>query len=217
MRKIDLEKNHSRKSVQAVFDAWAEDYHADGMEQGHLQSVREAFGMIPESEGAYLEIGFGNGYGIEAMASRQYRNGSCYGLDISAKMAEKAASRLLEFRNVRLYTCDFLDWKSPENIRYSCIFSMEVFYYFRDLQKALDKAASLLAPGGLLMVLVNYYQENKATHDWPESLGTEMILWSAKQYEQGFRKSGLDSVRQVMLANGDGLGTLCTTGTRSRV
>lgn len=48
-----------QRSAKEIFDVWALDHHADGMEQSHWISVREAFQKIPSSGGNYLEIGFG--------------------------------------------------------------------------------------------------------------------------------------------------------------
>ncbi|MBN1783317.1 class I SAM-dependent methyltransferase [bacterium] len=201
-----------KKSAKDIFDTWALDYHAEGMEKGHWQSVSRAFREIPESDGNYLEIGFGNGYGLLHMTEHQYRNGLCYGLDISPNMAEITQKRLQAYNNVHLDTGNFLTWIPPVAVRFSCIFSMEVFYYFQDIQDGIDRAVSFLDPAGMLMVLVNYYTENTVTHSWPNDLGTRMTLWSASQYREGFEKAGLVKIRQIRLPGGDGLGTLCTWG-----
>ena len=204
-----------KRMAQQVFDEWARDYHADGMEDSHRQSVRLAFRNIPRSSGNYLEIGIGNGYGIRHMASNQYNRGICYGLDISANMVKKAQNRMKDLTNVRLAQADFLTWEPPENIRFSSIFSMEVFYYFTDIQAGIDRAVSFLEPEGRLFVLVNYYRENESTHSWSDDLNTPMTLWSEKDYEEAFIRAGLMEIQQMRINKGpDDQGTLCTIGTK---
>lgn len=184
------------KSTQEVFNSWAQDYHADGMEEHHWPRVRQALEFIPEMTGNYLEIGVGNGYGIHYIATHQFAHGQCYGLDLSPNMIERARQKIEGLRNVHLESADFLTWQPKSGLRFSLIFSMEVFYYFHDIQAGIDKALSLLKPGGMLMVLVNYYKEHQASHSWPEELDTPMQLWSASDYLSGFEKAGLQNVQQ---------------------
>lgn len=205
----------SSHTPQQVFDQWALDTRADGMERCHRASVSRAFSLIPESGGHYLEIGTGNGYGIHYMATHQYQNGQCVGLDVSPNMVRKTEKRLQGLDNVRLETADFLNWKPPGTLLFSCIFSMEVFYYFQDIRAGVERAVCLLEPEGMLLVLVNYYLENEITHSWPEDLGTPMTLWSQSQYLEAFQKSGLKKIKQERFDTGDGLGTLCTRGIKS--
>ena len=184
------------KKVQKVFDSWAQDYHADGMEKSHWTSVKQAFSLIPKNNGNYLEIGIGNGYGIHHMATHQFSKGQCYGLDISPIMVDRARHRLNELSHVTLQSEDFLKWQPPPEIRFSFIFSMEAFYYFNDIQQGIHRAAKLLQPGGTLMVLVNYYLENTISHSWPEELDTPMVLWSKADYRNGFSKAGFQHIEQ---------------------
>ena len=202
-----------RRTAKDVFDDWALDYHADGMEKSHWQSVQEAFQIIPDSDGNYLEIGFGNGYGIKYLATHQYKTGQCYGLDISPNMVQKASQTVSDLKNVHLEAGDFLTWTPRKNIQFSCIFSMEVFYYFEDIRKGIIKASSLLKPNGRLMVLVNHYLENPESHTWPGDLNTPMALWSRKDYLKGFQSAGFRDIHQCRLDQKSNLpGTLCTVG-----
>ena len=201
------------RSAESVFDEWAMDEHAAGMEKSHWRNVRKAFEEIPESDGAYLEIGIGNGYGIHHMAMHQYASGTCFGIDMSTNMIRKARERLRGVHNIHLAAGDFMAWEPPLGVFFTCIFSMEVFYYFADIEAGIRRAASLLAPGGLLMVLVNYYRENRESHSWPRDLKTPMTLWSESDYLNAFKRAGLVRlVQQRFRENEDGEGTLCTQG-----
>ncbi len=206
------------KSVKDVFDTWAQDYHAEGMEQSHWFSVKQAFTTISPSDGNYLEIGVGNGYGIHYMATHQFYRGTCYGLDISSHMVQRAREKTKNLTNVRLSAENFLEWKNPPDLRFALIFSMEVYYYFPDIQRGIDKAVSILDGSGVLMVLVNYYEENTISHTWPEELSTPMVLWNQEDYIKGFKKAGLQAVQQEIILpenTSRNLGTLLTRGVLS--
>lgn len=201
------------RTAKDVFNDWAKDYHAEGMEKSHWQSVQEAFQMIPESNSNYLEIGFGNGYGIKHMASHQYKEGKCFGLDISPNMVQKASQNISGLGNIHLESGNFLTWTPRKGIQFSCIFSMEVFYYFEDIRKGIEKAFSLLEANGRLIVLVNHYLENQESHSWAKDLNTAMTLWSEKDYIQGFQSAGFRDIHQCRLnQKSNSPGTLCTTG-----
>jgi SAM-dependent methyltransferase len=187
------------RTAKEVFEAWGRDHHADGMESEHWPRVREIFDRITPSDDDYLEIGVGNGYGLAHMATRQFRNGRCLGMDLSASMVERARVRTRELANVEVVVGDFLSWDFGDR-RFGTIFSMEVFYYFPDVNEGIAKAWSLLVPGGRLLVAVNFYQENARSADWPDRLGTPMQRWSAGEYVEGFRRAGFTSVESCRIA-----------------
>lgn len=208
------------RTAREVFDDWARDHHADGMERGHRPRVEQAWRTIPDQEGNYLEVGVGNGYGIRHMATGPFRHGHCVGLDLSPPMAERARDAIDGLANARIECGDFLTWRPEFPQPFALIFSMEVFYYFSDIQKGIDHAVELLEPGGTLMVLVNFYREHQASHRWPGDLDTPMTLWSAAEYRAGFERSGLVDVSQEFyfdppeVAEPGDPGTLATRGRR---
>ena len=165
--------------------------------------MKQAIELLPPVQGNYLEIGIGNGYAIQYFAETGFSNCKYYGLDISTEMVLKTERALKHLDSVRLFHADFIEWQPPDPIQFDLIFSMEVFYYLSNIQVGLDKAASLLNPGGILMVLVNYYQENPDSHDWPRDLDVPMQLWSMDEYKDGFMDAGLQHIRQIQLKHPD--------------
>ncbi len=208
------------KTSSEVFDTWANDHRADSMATFHWPVVRQAFALIPPMSGHYLEGGCGNGYGLRHMATHQFAQGHCRGLDASFKMAELARQRCRDLPNVHVEHGDFLTWDFPRR-DLSLIFSMEVFYYFPDVQAGLDKASAVLKPGGQLWVMVDFYEENRHTHGWPQDLDTPMQRWSIEEYRQGFLRAGFEAVEQRQFvdpahqpSDPADQGTLCTVGTK---
>ena len=207
------------KSTSEVFEEWGSDNRANGMEQGHWPRVQQAFALIPKMSGNYLEIGVGNGYGIRHMATNQFSEGHCWGLDLASSMVALSKKRTENIQNITVEHGNFLEWVCPSSELFSLIFSMEVFYYFPKIQHGIDKAYSLLEPGGQLWVLVNYFKENEISHEWPCLLQTPMQLWSKQDYRDGFVNAGFSGVEQHQFTDSqkktssDG-STLCIFGTR---
>ncbi|MFQ5675327.1 MAG: class I SAM-dependent methyltransferase [bacterium] len=204
------------RTAQDIFDEWSQTGQGEGMETSHWPRVSQVLTRIPAAMGNYLEIGLGNGYALEYMATHAFARGQCYGLDVSAEMVKSAQARLSRLKNVTLEQDDFLLWQ-PRGKRFQVIFSMEVFYYFADIRAGIAKAFDLLEPGGELIVMVDFFHENTESHDWPEKMGTPMTLWSKTQYVDGFTNAGFAEVSQEEISGGpsrDGL-TLCTRGRRA--
>jgi trans-aconitate methyltransferase len=202
------------KPVKDVFDAWSKTGRGDDMAKRHWPRVKQAFSQLPPSTGNYLEIGVGNGYAIGYIAAHQFSGGNCHGIDVSGEMIRRCRENLAHLSRVTIEQADFLLWKPSTPKLFDIIFSMEVFYYFHDIQAGIDKAFSILASGGQLWVLVNYYLENTISHDWPRRVGTPMQLWSQADYKRGFKKTGFVDVNQQLLTDKsaqDGM-TLCTFG-----
>ncbi|MGD8413036.1 MAG: class I SAM-dependent methyltransferase [Candidatus Latescibacterota bacterium] len=186
------------KTAKEVFEAWGNDYHADGMETEHWPRVRRIFDLIPPSDGDFLEIGVGNGYGLAYMATRQFSEGRCLGMDLSESMVVRAQERTRALGNADVCAGDFLTWDFGER-RFDVVFSMEVFYYFDDVAAGTRKAWSILKPGGTLWVAVNYYAENLQSAGWPDLLGTSMQRLSKGGYAEGFARAGFTAVEQRMI------------------
>lgn len=201
------------KTAREVFDTWALDYHAPGMEDEHWPRVREAFDLIEESDGLYLEVGVGNGYGLFYMASNQYRYGRCLGIDVSENMVDLARKRVVGLDNVTVRHADFMKFE-PDEERPDLIFSMEVFYYLPSIREGIRHALDLLEPGGRLMILVNHFLERPESHEWPAQLDTRMELWSMQEYLEAMREIGFERVEQMIFGTPmePATGTLGTWG-----
>lgn len=205
------------RSVAALFDEWAQEDGAIDMSREHWARVEQILEAISVSDGNYLEIGPGNGYSLRYMADTRFSNGQCYGVDVSEGMIECARQEVRGLDNVHLIKTDFLTWQPPDDIKFDLIFSMEVLYYFEDLAASIHKAASLLSPGGELIVMLDYFKENSDSHSWPDDLCLPLVLWSKADYATSFSAAGLSEVTQTVITGGHlepGI-TLCTRGKRA--
>ncbi|QLL10772.1 class I SAM-dependent methyltransferase [Pseudomonas chlororaphis] len=202
--------------VEALFDEWAIEDGAVDMAREHWARVEPVLSALEPSTGRYLEIGPGNGYALEYMARSKFASGHCLAVELSQEMARMCATRVSDLDNVEIDVESFLNWRPPAGRHFDLIFSMEVFYYFEDIAAAIEKAASLLAPGGELIVMVDYYEESHESQDWAQELGVKLTRWPQARYLDAFKATGLQAVTQEVKSGGvheHGL-TLCTRGKR---
>ena len=92
---------------------------------------------------------------------------------------------------------------------------MEVFYYLEDPKKLIDNVyKNWLNQDGRLIIGIDFYKENKTSHDWSESCGIKnMKLLSEREWLSFFMNSGFKNVKTWK--NGpkkDWEGTLIITG-----
>lgn len=182
--------------VRDIFDDWARNGRAEGMEAGHGPSARVGVAALELRHGhAYLDIGCGNGYTLAWASETVGGGGRVVGLDVAPGMVSRAQERVQKLANAEVKHAAF----PVHDLGEACfdgIFSMEVFYYLKDLPAALEAARALLVPGGRFACLVDYYGENEASHAWPAQLDCEMTLLSAAGWQDAFAAAGFVDVTQ---------------------
>jgi len=195
-----------------VFSDWAQNGKDEGMEKHHNKSVMSmidfACNGLPEY--SFIDAGCGNGWVVRHI-SKDDRCCRAIGVDGSFNMIKKA--KRLDNKN-KYYCDDLLNWIPSEKV--DIVLSMEVFYYFENpglLVKHINN--NWIKSGGRLIMGIDYYQENTASHSWPEECCiTIMKLYSEKEWKGFFKKAGLKDVKSWR--NGkdkDWGGTLIVTGT----
>lgn len=184
------------EQVRELFDSWAEAGRAEGMERGHSPTARQAFDRLGVGEGTrYLDIGCGNGYTVRWAAEL---GATAVGIDVSGKMIARARAQSPE--GTRFIHAPFpLPLLKARS--FDAIFSMEVFYYLPDLPWALVSVGRLLTPGGLFACVVDYYEENEASHSWPQDVGVAMQRLSERGWRDAMEEVGLEVVEQTRLVD----------------
>lgn len=190
-------EENTEQSVQNLFDRWAVDGSADRAMQEHEYAVRQVLdNWVWNPTDHYLDIGCGNGYSLRIVAP-YVPKGQLVGVDLSGRMIEKAREETRLSVSVKFHVSSFREWEGGQN-RFDKIFSMETFYYFEDVPCAIRKAYELLKPGGVFACIVDYYEENPASWDWPkpEKCGVPMQRFNKKEWEGMFLDAGFRDVRQ---------------------
>ena len=199
-------------SVRAEFDEWAQSGRDREMADRHWHTAKHVLARMPiETGDVVLDLGTGSGYAARALSAAGGA-GRAYGLDASPEMA----------RNARSYTRTERSATDPPSTRdgpdeatgdvgflvgdfghlpfaddaVDHAFTMEAFYYATDPRAALREVYRILRPGGTFFCAVNFYEENRHSHDWPERVGVGMTRWSREEYREAFRAAGLHVAEQ---------------------
>lgn len=183
--------------VREVFDDWARNGRAEGMERGHGPAARLAFDRLELSPGQrYLDVGCGNGYTVRWAAASD-PTVIALGVDLSTEMVERARELSAELPNASFRQTA---WPPPAPLgTFDAVFSMETFYYLPDLAAGLAAVHDALAPGGRFACVVDYYTENPESHGWPDALGVPMHLLDEAGWRRAFEGAGLAVVEQSRL------------------
>lgn len=194
----DQHKSEQVDKVRAVFDEWAGLGRAEGMERGHGPVARQAFEALGVgAKTRYLDVGCGNGYTVR-WAAQDATEVPPLGIDVSSAMIERAA-QMSEGTHARFVRSEFPSASLAKDGPFDAIFSMEVFYYLPDLELALRSVQELLAPGGRFALVIDYYEENVASHSWPDDLGVHMHRLSADGWRKVMEDAGLTVLDQKRL------------------
>lgn len=197
-----------QESVARLFDQWALAGRAEGMERSHAPAARPAFDALEVGAGhRYLDVGCGNGYSVRWAAEAGASD--AVGIDLSEEMIRRARARSAGLAGVRFVHGAF---PSPELEpgAFDRIFSMEAFYYVADLDAALAATASLLAPEGRFVCVVDHFLENPDSHSWSSDLGLELHLLGAAEWRERLARAGFVDIEQEQVT----AGSLLTSGRR---
>ena len=196
-----------------VFGEWAAKGKDEGMEKNHAIPVKEMIDFIfsnRKKKFSFLDLGCGNGWVVREIV----KNPLCYravGIDGAENMISKANS--LSDSNEYILG-DINSFNSKE--KYDVIHSMEVLYYLDNPKEVIKKISnSWLEDNGRLIIGIDHYYENTASHSWQDKVGTRMLMFNEKEWILMFKEAGLQNV-QSWRANksSDWEGTLVITGVR---
>ena len=202
-----------KKSPIDIFSQWVVQGKDDGMEKNHMLSVRGMLDYVLKDLESFTFIDAGSGTGwVVRMVSKIQSCISSNGVDGSLKMINKA--KRLDSTNK--YDCaDLIKWKP--NSKKDIVHSMEVIYYFKkpvEVLKNINK--NWLNDNGRLIIGIDFYFENKASHNWPEKTNISiMTLLTTKQWENLLIDAGFKNVKSWTTAENDNWnGTLILSGTK---
>ena len=185
----------SPEKVAQVFDAWATTGRAESMEIDHGSRMASVMATLPTRPTDHvLDLGSGNGWMTRALAAR-VPEGTALGVDLSPEMVERATQQSSDLQNISFQACD-LSSLPLEDASIDHVVSMEVLYYVDDLEAALKEVARVLRSSGTVTIGVDYYQENRHSHEWPSLMDLPMHLLSEDRWEASLRDAGLVQVHR---------------------
>ena len=203
----------SLRSATDLFSEWADVGRDEGMERGHSASVEVMLKELLEGWNRpfrAMDIGCGNGWVVRRL--------SAHALCSHASGVDGAPSMIAKARTIDP-DGDYIEAMLPEwtpGAPYDLIHTMECLYYLEDplgfLQTLHDE---WMLPGGRLVIGVDHYTENPASHDWGPSLNVHMALLSMDDWVSGLKEAGFTDITAMQVgAKEDWAGTLVLTANR---
>ena len=130
----------------------------------------------------FIDAGCGNGWVVRSV-ERDTLCKKAIGVDGSKKMIQKAN----KLDPSGSYICaDLMSWIPKKKV--DIVHSMEVFYYLENPRKIIQQIFNLwLKKNGSLILVIDFYFENKISHSWPNSCGiSKMKLCKQNTYNDVF-------------------------------
>ena len=201
-----------------TFNAWALKDKDEGMEKGHAPSVNIMFDLIEKNTTLFnssfkaIDFGCGNGWVIKKFLS----NKNCkyaLGIDGAPAMIDKA--KKLDLKNSDFINADIEEWKSTQ--KFDIIFSMETFYYFKNINKVLSNIYNnIISDDGFIVMGIDHYLENKASLSWDKEFNLSLNSLSISDWINIFQNNGFKNVQSTIYgAKENWNGTLILYGNRT--
>ena len=203
-----------KKAPVDVFSDWVHQGKDDGMERNHLPAVEAMLGHATQDlpQFSFIDAGCGNGWVVRKVAQQEACT-SALGIDGSPEMIQKAQA--LDGDNP--YICDdLMEWAPDQPV--TLVHSMEVFYYFKEPEKLVRHVHDhWLAPGGRLIIGLDFYTENEESHSWYEYCCISIMeLFPENSWKAFFRNAGFQQVETWRIGEKEGwAGTLIITGAKA--
>ena len=182
----------SLRPATDLFSEWADVGRDEGMERGHAASVEVMLERLLDGWNrpfTAVDIGCGNGWVVRRLAGHQHC-ARAIGVDGAASMIAKAQAIDPEGDYVEAM---LPDWR-PDNA-VDLVHTMECLYYLDDpLGFLITLHDDWMKPGGRLVIGVDHYTENPASHDWGPSLNVHMALLSIEEWTDGLEAAGFTDV-----------------------
>ena len=202
-----------RKKPVEIFSQWVETGKDEGMEKNHREAVDAMLAYATQNINpfTFIDAGCGNGWVVREVGKAPNCM-SAIGIDGSLNMITKA--KKLDPNNTYIHS-DLLEW-TPQ-IKVDLVHSMEVFYYLQKPEELITHIyESWLSKGGRLIIGLDFYLENIASHGWPQDCGISiMTLLPIKNWETFFTIAGFKEVHSWQVGAKEGwAGSLIVTGVK---
>jgi SAM-dependent methyltransferase len=178
-----------KKIPTAVFSEWAATGRDEPMAKGHEEAVNNMLEYVLKDKKnfRFIDAGCGNGW-VGRLVKAHNNCAYAAGVDGAQKMIEKAQA----IDPTGTYShADLSDWIPTDKVE--IVHSMEVIYYLSDPKAFIANVhKNWLNEGGCLIVGLDFYKENPASHSWPEDCGVSIMqllpeeVWVGYFVDAGF-------------------------------
>jgi ubiquinone/menaquinone biosynthesis C-methylase UbiE len=139
---------------EAKWDGWAESIDGEGFKYDYLRKAQSSvISLLDIKENiSLLDIGCGTGWALGLAASLINNNGSYYGVDLSAKMIERAKENFKTKENFHFIKANAESIPLDDNL-FDAIICTNSFHHYLHPDKALKEMYRLLKTGGKVYIL----------------------------------------------------------------
>jgi ubiquinone/menaquinone biosynthesis C-methylase UbiE len=139
---------------EAMWDKWAGSLDSNGLKYRYLRQAQgSVISLLNLREGVhFLDVGCGTGWAVGQVANMVNGKGLFYGVDLSAKMIEKAQSNFSGRDNFHFLQANSESIPLDDNF-FDVIICTNSFHHYLNPDKALKEMCRLLKKGGKLYIL----------------------------------------------------------------
>ena len=196
-----------------TFNNWAVNDKDIAMQKGHLKAVNYMLELISKKTDilnrpfSFLDVGCGNGWVVREIS--KFKNCTlAEGVDGAPEMINKA--KYQDGEN-NYYVEDIEKWVPTKT--YDIIFSMEVFYYFKQPEKIINNLVQYLNDNGTLIIGIDHYAENIPSLNWDKEYNISTNTFSIDEWKTFLINTNLKDILTVQYgAVKDWQGTLILLG-----
>ena len=147
------------KYVETLFDSFASDFDnvLKDLEYNSPQIIAQKIALFVKPFSTILDLGCGSGLCAQAI-KKNVPECKIIGVDISAKMIEKAKEKNIYYKHVK---SDITTCFNKIKLRCDAVVASDVFTYFGTLDLLFNKVASFLPKGGIFAFSVSQNTVNK--------------------------------------------------------
>ncbi len=198
-------KNEAKhiQSNQAKWDKWADSMDGQGRRYEYLREAQsKLISLLDLQENVrFLDIGCGSGWAVGEVARRVKNKGLFYGVDLSAKMIEKAQDKFSDRDNFHFLQAN-AEAIPLDGGFFDIIICTNSFHHYLHPDKALDEMYRLLKKGGRVYLL------DPTADNWVTKAVDKIIklfepehvkLYSTEEFRQLFKKARFRYVTSEMI------------------
>jgi ubiquinone/menaquinone biosynthesis C-methylase UbiE len=179
--------------LREEFNRWAEEGRGEEMEEHHLPIVEPTLALMNiQPSDRILDVGCGTGWLGKELAAL-VPDGQVVGVDVADEMVRRAQQAAAGYANLT-FLRGGVDRIPAENDFFTKIISVESAYYWPDPASGLREIFRVLAPGGSVWILINYYRDNPHCHQWSAHYKTPTHLLGADDWARILRSVGFTDV-----------------------
>jgi ubiquinone/menaquinone biosynthesis C-methylase UbiE len=154
LKENDMKESEHLRINEKKWDKWAKTIDSKSLRNNYLRSAQLAIISVLDLKEniSMLDIGCGSGWALDQASKLVKDKGTFFGVDLSAKMIEKARENFKERENFHFIIANAEEIPLEDNT-FEVITCTNSFHHYLHPEKALKEMYRLLKPGGKIYIL----------------------------------------------------------------